>query len=249
MDNKCFEAVIAEMKPLLDGQDFKRDGDVYKNATKAVKVEFDEAAKMFILKVAEVVDGEVGEFGELSSWLFDDDQTAKDAAAVGTDFADTLRSNMGLKKSTRTAATSVALPTAEKGSDVTITTLTQKLLAIFPEHKEAYKADVAKYGKFLHQEFFMSNFVPSIKEMLADKTANRKPIKKLFDMFAELFIEGDGETVDQILAIIAATIYENSDYIAVFKESTEGNEHLQSAVVEILSLMKANKKLRAALIR
>ena len=250
MDNKCFDAVIAEMKPLLDGQDFKLDGEVYKNSTKAVQVVFDDAAKMFILKVADITEDEIGEYAVLSSWLFDDGQTAKDAEAVGVDFADTLRSNIGLKKSTRTAsANSVALPTAEKGDSATITALTQKLLAIFPEYKEEYKANVAKYGKFLHQEFFMSNFVPAIKAMLDNKVVNRKPIKKLFDMFSALYVEGDGETVDQIVAIIAATVFENQEYIDIFKENTEESKHLQKAVEDLVSFIKSNKKLRQALIK
>ena len=250
MDNKCFDAVIAEMKPLLDGQNFKLDGEVYKNSTKAVKIIFDDTSKMFILKAADIIEEEIGDYSVLSSWLFDDDQTVKDAAAVGVDFADTLRSNMGLKKATRaTSANSVALPTTEKGDAVTITALTQKLLAIFPEYKEEYKATVAKYGKFLHQEFFMSNFVPSIKTMLANKEANRKPIKKLFDMFSELYVEGDGETVDQIVAIISAAVFENQEFTDTFKENTEGNEHLQKSVEDFIPFIKSNKKLREALIK
>lgn len=249
MDNKCYEAVIAEMQPLLDGQKFIADGNVYKNETKTVKVCFDEESKLFSLWVADVTDGEMGEFSVLSSWLFEDDQTAKDAAAVGVDFADTLRSHMGLKKTTRDLSANIALPTFEKGDAVTVTTLTQKLLAIFPEYKDTYKASVAKYGKFLYQDFFMTNFVPSIKVLLSGKAANKKPIKKLFDMLSELYVEGDGETVDQIIAIIAAAIYDNDEYIAIFKEYTEGNEHLQKSVEELLVFIKNNKKLRAALIR
>ena len=249
MDNKCYEAVLAEMKPLLDGQKFEADGKIFKNDTKAVQVCYDEASKMFVLQAADVTDGEMGEFYVLSSWLFEEDQTAKDAAAVGVDFADTLRENLGLKKSTKKVTDNIALPTAEKGDAVTVTTLTQKLLAIFPEYKEEYKANVAKYGKFLHQNFFMTKFVPSIKVMLANKAANKKAIKKLFDMFEELYVEGDSACVDQIVAIIAAAVYENDEYIAIFKENTQGNEHMQKSVEELLVLIKKNKKLRAAIIR
>ena len=249
MDIKCLEAVIAEMKPLLDGQDFKQSGDIFKNENKAVKVEYNDESKMFVLKLADVTDGEVGEFADVTSWLFEDDQTAKDAAAVGVDFADTLRGQLGLKKNVRPTVGAVALPTAEKGDVMTVTALTQKLLAIFPEFKDDYKESVAKYGKFLHQEFFMAKFVPAIKEMLANKNANRKPIKKLFDMFAEMYVEGDGETVDQVVAIIAAAVYENEEFIAVFKDNTEGKDHMQRSVIELLAFIKKNKKLRAALIK
>ncbi len=249
MENKCLEAVLAEMKPLLDGQKFVADGEIYKSDTKAVQICFDEATKMFILKVADITEGESGEFAVLSSWLFEDDQTVKDAAAVGIDFADTLRKHLGLKKNTRDASVNIALPTVEKGDAVTITTLTQKLLAFFPEYKDDYKESIAKYGKFLYQDFFITKFVPSIKALLADKSANKKQIKKLFDMLSELYVEGDGATVDQIVAIIAAVIYSNKEYIEIFKMHTDGNEHLQKSVEELLLILKSNKKLRIAIIK
>lgn len=249
MDNKCFEAVLAEMKPLLDGQKFVADGEIYKSDAKAIQVCFDEATKMFILKVADINEGEIGEFAVLSSWLFEDDQTAKDAAAVGTDFADTLRSHLGIKKNTRDASVNIALPTVEKGDSVTVTTLTQKLLAFFPEYKEDYKESVAKYGKFLYQDFFITKFVPSIKELLSNKASNKKQIKKLFDMLSELYVEGDGATIDQIVAIVAAAIYSNKEYMEIFKQYTDGNEHLQKSVEELLLIIKSNKKLRCALIK
>ena len=47
MNKNCYNAVIEEMKPLLDGQKFVFEGDAYKNENKAVKVSFDEETKMF----------------------------------------------------------------------------------------------------------------------------------------------------------------------------------------------------------
>ena len=68
-------------------------------------------------------------------------------------------------------------------------------------------------------------------------------------MFSELYVEGDGATVDQIVAIISAAIYSNKEYIEIFKQYTDGNEHLQKSVEEILLIIKSNKKLRTAIIK
>ena len=247
MDLNCYNAVIAEMKTLLDGQKFIADGDIFKNEAKAVQVSYDEGTKMFMLKTADVIDGNVGEFEVISSWLFDDDQTEKDAAAVGVDFADTLRSKLGIKKTRTNSAGDVALPTASKGDAVTLTTLTQKLLATFPECKDDYKAFVAKYGKFLHQNFYITRFVPLIKEMLSDDKKNKKAIKKLFDMLWEMYVEGDSDTVDAVVTVISASIYGNENYIALFKQYTEGKDHLVKSVEELLSVAAKSKKLREAM--
>lgn len=249
MNKNCYNAVIEEMKPLLDGQKFALDGDVYRNDIKAVQVCYDETSKMFILKVADITDGITGEFFVLSSWLFEEDQTERDAAAVGVDFADTLRANLGLKKTVSKSAGQIALPTTEKGDAVTVSTLIQKLLAVFPEFKEDYKESVAKYGKFLSVDFFTTKFAPAIKEMLSDTKGNKKAIKKLFDMLEDIYIEGDGEAVDMVVALICSAIYGNEDYIKIFKEQKADNTHMISSVEAMLSLVKTNKKLRAALIK
>ncbi len=249
MDKKYYNVVIEEMKPLLDGQKFVSDGDIFKNDIKAVKVCYEEETKMFAILVADITDGEVGEFTKLTSWLFEEDQTERDAAAVGVDFADTLRAHLGLKKTVKNTAGQIALPTTEKGDAVTISTLIQKLLAVFPEFKDAYKESVAKYGKFLSVEFFTTNFAAGIKDMLGDPKANKKAIKKLFDMLEDIYVEGDGEAVDMTVALVCASIYGNEEYIKIFKEQMAENQHFISSVEELLGLMKGNKKLRAALVK
>ncbi len=248
MDLNCYNAVIAEMKTVLDSQKFIVDGDIFKNESKAVQVSFDDNSKMFILKLADIADGEISEFETISSWLFDENQTAKDAAAVGIDFADTLGGKLGVKRVKTAATGEVALPTTSKGDAVTITTLTQKLLATFPECKDDYKAFVGEYGKFLHQNFYMTRFVPLIKEMLSDEKKNRKAIKKLFDMLWEIYVEGDTSAVDAVVIIISAVAYNNEKNVAIFKQYTEGKDHLHKAVDEMLLLIAKNKKLREAVI-
>lgn len=249
MDEKCLGAVIGEMQVLLDGQNFKKQGDIFVNEQKAVKVWYDEATKCFNLSVAPVVSGEIGEFAVLTNWLFDEGQTEKDACAVGVDFADTLRINLGLKKSVSRGAAQVSLPVAEKGDNVTVLTLTQKLLAVFPEKKDIYKEAVAKNGKYLYVDFIMSEFVPEIKKMAENESSSKKQLKKLFDMFDEMYVEGDGTTADMVVAIIAAVIYSSDERKAVAEKYYGENKHLKICVNELATELAHNKKLRAALIR
>ncbi len=245
MDKKYFDAIIGEMQVLLDGQKFVKDGDIYKNDRKALKIEYNEQSKQFVLMVAEVENEEISEFSAVSSWLFDETQTERDALAVGVDFADTLRAQLGVKKE-RTAAT-VDLPIADKGDTATISALTQKLLATFPQFKESYKASVQKYNKFLHLDFFAENFIPAIKQLM--ETGTKKQHKKLFDMLSDMYNTGNGETTDAVVAIICAAIYENEKGAQIFSEQTAENKHLAAAVREFSKVLAKNKKLQVILIK
>ena len=245
MDKKYFDTIINEMQVLLDGQKFIKDGDIYKNEQKAVKIEYNEQAKQFVLLVADVIDGEVAEFSTASSWLFDETQTERDAAAVGVDFADTLRIQLGVKKERTTA--SVDLPVADKSDTATVSALTQKLLATFPQFKEAYKASVQKYNKFLYLDFFTENFVPAIKQLM--ETGTKKQNKKLFDMLSDMYNTGNGETTDAVVAIICAAIYGDEKRLQIFAEHTADNKHMATAVREFLKILSNNKKLQSILLK
>ena len=249
MNNECYNAVINEMQVLLDGQKFVKDGDIYKNDSRAVKVYYDGEKQTFNLGIAEVTDGEVGEFSVANSWLFEENQTAKDAAAVGTDFADTLRTTLGIKKSVRNSSSDIALPTADKGDEITVLSLTQKLLAIFPQYKEVYKQDVARYGKYLYIDFISRNFIPEIKRLVAGGAANRRQLKKIFDMLDEMYVKGDSATSDMVVMIIAACSYENTEAYEAVKGYIESDKHLVTSVDGVLKEFKGNRKLREALIK
>ena len=242
---KYFNAIISEMQVLLDGQKLVREGDIFKNDQNAVKIEYNEATKQFELLLATVTDGAVSDFSVISSWLFDETQNEKDALAVGVDFADTLRGKLGLKKERGTVA--AQLPVAEKNDSATILALTQKLLAVFPQYKDAYKASVEKYGKFLYLDFYTENFVPAAAALI--DSGNKKQIQKLFDMLAEMYVSGNSETVDAIVAIICAVQFQNESRAATVAEQLADNTHLKTAVREFSAALSKNKKLQAALIK
>ncbi len=248
MNKDCYNAVIGEMKELLDQQQFVADGDIFKNEKKAIKVYYNDANKTFNLGVAEVVDGNVADFAVANSWLFDDDQTAKDAISVGVDFTDTLRKILGLKKSVRNFTNEISLPTTEKGADITVTTLTQKLLAIFPQFKDTYKEEVALYGRFLYIDFYAKYFIPEIKKMLVDKKS-KKSVKKLFDMLEELYVQGDSATTDAVVMSIAAAAYGDKEATESAALQMAENAHMKTSVDEFTKRIKASKKLREIIIR
>ena len=63
MDNRYYDSVIKEMKPFFEESGFTlREGGFFLAETKAAKVEYNEAVQSYELFVADVTDGEIGEY-------------------------------------------------------------------------------------------------------------------------------------------------------------------------------------------
>ena len=244
MDNRYYDGVIAEMQPFLDEQGFKATDGGFVNDTKSVVIEYNEERQMYVLKAADIENGNVGEYGVISEYLFDDSQTEKDAVAVGIDFAETLRANLGVKVK-RTAA--VELPTAQKGDSLNISGFTKRVLDVYTIYKEAYKAHVAYRGTFLYMEFFAESLVPQIKTVLSAN--EKKQVKKLYELLNDGYLHGDKETVNVVVACLAAAVYNDDTLKANAFAMLEGNPHFKTSVENFIPAFAKNKKLLAALVK
>lgn len=248
MDNRYFDKVIEEMQPFLDEQSFKLSEDgSYKNDTRVVKVEYNESRQMYTLNVAEIADGEIGEFKEISAWLFDDSQTAKDAASVGMDFTASLRKNMGIKLKRTASGEEVELPTVSKIGSITVTGFAKKMLDFFPPLKDEYKDHIAQYGNFLYLNFFGEHLVPHIKNVLS--SGNKKQIKKLYDILGDMYVKGDKDTVNTVVAVLCAAAYNDESTEKAVKDMLAGNNHFLLAFESFLKTMPKSKRLMAALVK
>ncbi|MBR4072872.1 MAG: hypothetical protein IKK24_02910 [Clostridia bacterium] len=248
MDNRYYDNVIAEMQSFFDENNFKvsEDGSFVAD-TKAVKVLYDEPRQMYVLKMAEVTDGTIGENTEVSSWLFDDSQNPKDAASVGIDFAGTVREKMGIKIKRAAAADNVDLPTATKSGTYTITGFTKKVLDVFPAYKDAYKAHIAVYGNFLYLSFFGENLVPQMKQIIFAN--DKKNMKKLCELLADGYVKGDKETVNTVVALICAAVYNDEGLKTNILEALKDEKHLYDSVKNYIPVFEKNKKLKSLLIK
>lgn len=236
--NMFFEKVIGFMLPFLNEQGFEQaeNGSFVKEDT-TIRVAYNTSKKLYELYLKS------GEADEklVSAYLFDESQTEKDAEAVSIDFVETLKGKLGIKK-VRGAVSEIALPDELGGEKVTVGALTQKLLAIFPAHKENYKAHVAHYGKFLMVDFCHEYFIPSVKELI--ENGNKKQIKKFYDAMCDMFVAADSETVPYVVGILGAAVYDKQDLLESLKEYTTQCPALYRQVVNFGSTYKNSKKLR-----
>lgn len=244
MDNRYYDKVLSEMQSFFEENGFKAENDNFLSNEKAVSIKYDEEHQVYNLYIADITDGNVGEFALISSYLFDDSQTEKDALSVGIDFVDTLRSKLGIKAVRKNAAGDIDLPSAKKGDAVTVNTLTTKILAIYPVLKDVYKQEINDKGKYLYLNFLTTYAVPEIRKTL--DTANKKTIKKLIDTLTELFIHGDNDTSTVIVAILASAIGKNADRFKAAVEHMESCSNLVASVNNQISLLGKNKKFTEA---
>lgn len=245
LDNRYYGSVIAEMKPFFEENGFKENDGVFANEKLAAKIDYDEEHQVYNLSLAEVTDGNVGEYVLATSYLFDDSQLERDAASVGIDFVDTLKKKLGVKAKRKAVASEIDLPTATKGEAVTVSTLTSKLLAIYPSQKDNYKAEVEAKGKYLYLDFMATYFVPEIRATL--ESGNKKNVKKLIDMMLEMFVQGDNATSTAVVAMLSAAIGKDEKRFIAATEHMDECTNLVTSINNMIPLLGKNKKFTAAI--
>jgi len=248
LDNRYYENVIAEMQGFIDENGFKENDGVFSNEKKSFTVKYDEEKQFYILSVADVEDGKAGDFRNINSWLFDDSQTAKDAASVGIDFVGSLRKELGIKLSRRSSDLSaIDMPTASKGDVVDIQGFTKKILDVFPTLKDLYKEHVSIYGNFLYMNFFGEHLTPILKNLF--ETGTKKQIKKFYEVLENAYIKGNKETVNVCVAVLCAAAKDSETATAAIKEMLAENAHFLASFTNFLPVFAKNKKLCDALIK
>ena len=246
MDNRYFENVIKELTPFFEANNITAKDDIFVGETKAISVKYDDARQMYTLSLAEIEEGNIGEFSEINSWLFDDTQNAKDASSVGIDFANSLRKEFGIKH-TRAANTNIELPTAVKGDVINISGFSKKMLDIFPTLKDAYKAHIGVYGNFLYLNFFGEHLVPLLTNLFENGT--KKQIKKLYDVLGDYYVKGDKDTVNTIVALLCAASYNKESATASIREMLAEDSHFLTSYNNFIPVFAKNKKILSSLVK
>ena len=236
------------MQPFLDENGFKSIGnDIFANESKQFSVAYNENRQMYILSVADIdEDGAVSEFKEINAWLFDDSQNAKDAEAVGIDFVNTMRKELGIKIK-RAVNNDIELPSASKTGAMTVTGFAKKMLDVFPNLKDEYKEHISVYGNFLYINFFGEHLVPLMNNLFV--TGTKKQIKKLYDVFEVAYVKGDKDTVNIMIALLCAASYNDEKATAAVKEMLSVDAHFTASYINFIPVFQKNKKLFSALIK
>ncbi len=244
MEQKFFDAVNAEIRPLLSERGFSETDGAFWGDGYAFKVAYNDSAKVFELLSAEVTDKTVGEYATVTSYLFDEGSTVNDAAAVGIDFNDTVASILGVNKRISNRNTEVTIPTKSSGGQtLTVEDLCGKMLAIFPARKEEYKDHVRLNGEFLCVDFFLNTFANDIRDMLVAN--NQKKLKKLYDALNDMYVNGD-RTVGNLVVVVllGGAVKNDRELTQRVVEGLSDHAHLKTAFYNLASLIRKDKRLK-----
>lgn len=250
---KELKQIVDNMNNFLVEQNFKQvENEIghYKNETKDFVIEFDNTKKLFVLNIADISNGETGAYKTVSTWLFDETHRDDDTVTIAKDFEDVLFKNLGLVRKKVNGVESVQLPGKTlAGQTPNIQGFTQKFLSIFPQYKDAYKENVAYYGEFLYVEFFKVYGVEKFKELLENKTANKKQLNKYLDLLGTMFEEGDSTVAAVITSVIVAGTFVNnySEYESLHDEIVSKHKEFYNAARHSILLAMKDKKLNKIL--
>lgn len=251
MDIKFFEELCNELNPFLSEQGFKlTENNLFTSSQKNYKIDYNDSTSQFILSVAAAVDGDAtGEYVELSSWYFDEqNHGVNDIKVIAEDFIGSISGDLGIVKTKKVSTSDVAMPTKAVGGETPgIEAFTNKFLSSFPQYKDTYKAHVAKYGKFLPVEFYKVYGVEKCREVI--NSQNKKAIDKLFSMLSDMYVEADTVVGDLICAVIIAGTFKGNmaEFEALAEEYLADNIHLKQAGKAIIKEYNKNAKLKALL--
>ena len=198
-----------------------------------------------------VSDGEnEGEFKKVSVNLLElDDCDEKVLKSLCNEINDSINESYGKKAAVKTATkapATISRAAVRAGMTYDANTLANKILLVYPELKEAYKANIAKYGEFLSDEFFTEHGNKYILSTIRSGDAQTR--KKLFKILVDIYQDGSSETQNLICVTILGEMNNDTDMLEVCRSYIEDDEFYETlkAVNELLASNKG-KKLREKL--
>ena len=250
MNSQVLDKILEQLNGIIETAGFKANEDKteFKNEKLSFKIGHDEEKKLLLLDVAEVNEaGEVGEYSNASSWLFENPEDLRDAESAGMDFFDTLKGKIGFKNTRINKNGEIAMPSKEKsGNSFNVEAFCAKLLAIYPQLKDEYKNHVAEYGSFLYVDFFKNHIVPMIEKLLDEN--NKKNIKKVFPVLNDVYINGDRTAQNVLVGIVlCGAVKNNKERYDTAMEALADYQFLKVAFFNIMNRYKSDKSFRAVL--
>lgn len=142
------------------------------------------------------------EFNTVSRTLFDaENYNERDAKSLSNEIQDEITSLFKARK--KVDLDKVKMPkavsrTKAKNGVVSYDTdsLANRFGTLYPDMKDAIKANIAEYGEFLPETFFIQTGTARVMDIIANGTETEQ--KKLFKMLNEVYEDGTNEVQDVI---------------------------------------------------
>lgn len=192
-----------------------------------------------------------GDFQKTSTLLLElrdtDDRAIK---SICNEINDTITEDFGTKavaRKPRQAQKTVSRADVRAGMSYDANTLASKIVLVYPELKDEYKANSDKYGPFLSEDFFMNH--ANEKILATIKSGDAQTQKKLFKILQDMFQNGSSETQNLICVTILGEMMNDSEMLAVCRKYIDDDDFYETVVaVNKLLASSKGKRLRKKLL-
>lgn len=221
---EAFSIIDKNLVSVNEELGFSKSGDTdntvtYSGEKGIYRITHDASSNILTFECAYEDNGSKTEFKTLSRSLFDlsnvDDKDARSAANEARDEIEHL-----FKKKKKVDLEKVKMPkavsrTKAKNGIVSydIDSLANRFGTLYPELKNEIKLNIAAYGEFLPETFFMEYGTPKVLDVIQNGTAAEQ--KKLFKLLGEVFEDGTNEVQDVIAVTILGEMKNDPAMMAV----------------------------------
>ncbi|MBQ9551908.1 MAG: hypothetical protein IJU96_04010 [Clostridia bacterium] len=189
----------------------------YTSENGAIRLDYFDKRLTFLL--SETVDdsGEFVDYKTVSVSLLDPETCDEtDVSSISGEVSDTVMA----KYCKPTSAPKVKAPktvskAAARSGQVfyDANTLANRLTAsLYPEYREAYNANINKYGEFLPEEFFAQGCGAAVLATIKENNPAR--MKKLFNLLNEIYLDATNETQSLIVVTLLGQMNNDQELLA-----------------------------------
>lgn len=247
--NEAYALIEKNLEPVIKELGFSKLKGVdnalaFKGNKGLFRVIYDSKANILSFECSYEDKGEDTEYQTISKSLFELDRVNdKDCKSAANEIADEVKSLFAVKKQVN--LDKVKMPKAvsrSKAKNGTVcydaASLANRFGVLYPEYKEDIKKNIAQYGEFLSEEFFMTIGTPKVLDVIKNGTEAEQ--KRLFKMLGEVYEDGTNEVQDIIGVTILGEMKNDEKMMAVADKYM--TEYMSGPVHEINKLTAKKNK-------
>ena len=205
------------------------------------KLEISEQKIYLKCTEAKMLSAVENDFSQESVSLFEEDNIKdQDIRSLSNEFGENIEKffSGGANKKKSKLPTPVSKNAAKSGSVYyDSVTLGARMTQIYPETRDAYKANIEKYGEFLVEDFFLNHCNQYIINTIREN--NPQKMRKLFNCLNEIYNDGTNEVQGVIVITILGSIKGDEQLLA---NCVDYMDEMTLAVIEANKYLSKSKK-------
>ena len=222
--NEAFRIIEKNLNDINTELGFKKSSETdsaitFKGEKGLYRIVFDGETNILSFECAYEDIGEKTEFNTTSRSLFELDRIdEKDVRSTANEARDEIDHLFNTKK--KADLNKIKMPkavsrTKAKNGAISydVDSLANRFGALYPEFKDEIKMNIAQYGEFLPETFFMEHGNAYVIDIIKNGTDAEQ--KKLFKMLGEIFEDGTNEVQDIIGVTILGEMKNDKEMMAV----------------------------------